>query len=240
MRIYPHNQLGKLERLLQTTVGRVMIVTEAIFSMDGDACPLTDIVELKERYGAWLMLDEAHSVGVLGPQGRGLAAALGVEQRVELQMGTLSKALGLSGGYIAATRQVIDLLINRARSFIYSTAPPPALAHAAAVALQAVSGEEGDKLRAQLWRSVEQISRSLGHQSPAGGILPLIIGGEAEAMAASAKLREGGFIIPAIRYPTVARGRARLRLTVSAAHSGEHVQALLAVLRPLLETMPRQ
>ncbi|MDB6139891.1 MAG: 8-amino-7-ketopelargonate synthase, partial [Verrucomicrobiaceae bacterium] len=131
IRVFPHNHLGKLEKLLASpaaTARRVLVVTESIFSMDGDAAALAGIVELKDRHGAWLLLDEAHGVGVLGPQGRGLAAALGLEQRVELQMGTLSKAFGLSGGYLAASREVIDLLINKARSFIYTTAPPPALA----------------------------------------------------------------------------------------------------------------
>lgn len=123
IRIFPHNHLEKLERLLQTAQGRVLVVTESIFSMDGDAAPLREIAKLKARYGAWLLVDEAHAVGILGPQGRGLAAALGVDQQVDLHLGTLSKAFGLSGGYLAASRQVIDLLINRARSFIYSTAP---------------------------------------------------------------------------------------------------------------------
>lgn len=124
VRVFPHNHLEKLERLLGTAEGRVLVVTESIFSMDGDASLLREIVELKTKHGAWLMVDEAHAVGVIGPHGRGLAAELGVEAQIELQMGTLSKAFGLSGGYVAASRPVIDLLINRARSFIYTTAPP--------------------------------------------------------------------------------------------------------------------
>lgn len=231
IRIFPHNQLGKLERLLQTAKGRVLIVTESIFSMDGDACPLAEMVELKERHGAWLMLDEAHAVGVLGPQGRGLAAELGLEGRVELQMGTLSKALGLSGGYLAGSRQVIDLLINRARSFIYSTAPPPCLAHAAKSALELVAGSEGDRRREQLRRHIDLLKTRL--KSPAdtaAAILPLLVGDEAAAVEKSVQLKNEGILIPAIRYPTVARGKARLRITLSAAHQTAQVERLAAAL----------
>ncbi len=177
IRIFPHNQLGKLERLLQTAKGRVLVVTESIFSMDGDASPLREIIELKERHGAWLLLDEAHAVGVIGPQGRGLAAALGLEKRVELQMGTLSKAVGLSGGYLAASRQVIDLLINRARSFIYTTAPPPCVAHAAKAAFELIAGPDGDQRRARLWHNIHLLkSRMTPEPTTASAILPHIVG----------------------------------------------------------------
>ncbi|MES2735092.1 MAG: 8-amino-7-oxononanoate synthase [Verrucomicrobiota bacterium] len=234
LRIFPHNHLGKLERLLQTAQGRVLIITESIFSMDGDAAPLREIVELKDRYGAWLLVDEAHAVGVLGPQGRGLAAALGLEGRIELQMGTLSKALGLSGGYLAASRQVIDLLINRARSFIYTTAPLPAVAHAALRALELIRGAEGDRRRSLLHAHVEKVRSSLGlEHTSSSAILPLILGDEATAMAASATLRDAGLMVPAIRYPTVARGSARLRITLSAGHQPEQVARLIQQLKLL-------
>lgn len=236
IRVFPHNHLGKLEKLLASSAAaarRVLVVTESIFSMDGDAAALADIVELKDRHGAWLMLDEAHGVGVLGPQGRGLAAALGLEQRVELQMGTLSKAFGLAGGYLAASREVVDLMINKARSFIYTTAPPPALAHAAGTALRLIQGAEGDRRRARLQANVESLlsSRLPGLEPRVGtldksAILPMIIGDEARAMQLSARLLEEGFLIPAIRYPTVARGSARLRLTLSAAHEPGQIEAL--------------
>ena len=235
LRVFPHNHLEKLERLLQTAQGRVLVVTESIFSMDGDAALLPEIVELKDRYGAWLLLDEAHAVGVLGPQGRGLAASLGLEGRVDLQMGTLSKAFGLSGGYLAASRQVIDLLINRARSFIYTTAPPPCLAHAAMAALNLIRGAEGDLRRALLQEHVQQVQSSLGLRHESGSaILPLILGDEEAALSASAALREGGLMVPAIRYPTVARGSARLRVTLSAGHQREQVETLIGQLKGLL------
>ena len=228
IRVFPHNHLGKLEKLLQSSQGRrTLVVTESIFSMDGDAAALREIVVLKDQHGAWLMLDEAHAVGVLGPQGRGLAAALDLDQRVELHMGTLSKSIGLSGGYLAASRTVIDLLINKARSLIYSTAPPPCIAHAAGVALDLIASADGDALRSRLKQNIAQLtaSRETSHELPAA-IIPLIIGDEEAAMKTSAQLHEAGFLVPAIRYPTVARGSARLRLTLSATHTRDQIELL--------------
>jgi 8-amino-7-oxononanoate synthase len=236
IRVFPHNHLEKLERLLQTARGRVLVVTESIFSMDGDAAPLREIAELKARHGAWLLVDEAHAVGVLGPQGRGLAAELGVDQQVDLHLGTLSKAFGLSGGYLAASRPVIDLLINRARSFIYSTAPPVHLAHALSVILDLIRSDRGEALRAQVRSHARQthvLLDEIGIASPPGpaAILPVILGEASRAMEISASLREAGFLIPCIRYPTVARNSARLRITVSALHSATQINALGKALR---------
>lgn len=242
VRVFPHNHLGKLERLLSTGKGRVLVVTESIFSMDGDASLLREIVELKNRHGAWLMVDEAHAVGVVGPRGRGLAAELGVDGQVELHMGTLSKAFGLSGGYVAASRSVIDLLINRARSFIYTTAPPPALAHAGARALELISGDAGDHLRRQLHENIERLVAKAGASSVPAAILPVIIGTEKEAWNTSNELQESGFFVPCIRYPTVARGSARLRITMSARHTAPQIDALAATLgrvKAATAVMPR-
>lgn len=246
VRVFPHNHLGKLERLLAGTrerggaSTRVLVVTESIFSMDGDAALLGEIVELKERFGAWLLVDEAHAVGLLGPGGRGQVAALGLERRVELQMGTLSKAVGVSGGYVAASRAVCDLLINRARSLIYTTAPPPAVAHTAAAALHLIQSEAGNAFRSRLLQNRALLLDSLGTSFnldaadlPAA-ILPLIIGDESAAMDASARLLEAGFLIPAIRFPTVARGSARLRLSLSAAHEPAQIKGLVASLHHLV------
>lgn len=232
LRVFPHNHLGKLERLLRTATGRVLILTESVFSMDGDVCPLREIIELKERHGAWLLLDEAHAVGVLGPQGRGLAAALGLERRVEAQMGTLSKALGLSGGYVAASRQVADLLVNRARSLIYTTAPPPALARAAIHALEWARGPRGEQARRRLRENVARLAHALAlpPERLPSAIVPLIIGAEEAALRAAERLRDRGFLVPAIRYPTVARGSARLRVTLSAMHELGQVDALASAL----------
>ncbi len=233
LRVFPHNHLGKLERLLAGARGRVLVVTESVFSMDGDQAALAEMVELKDRHGAWLLLDEAHAFGVLGPQGRGLAAELGLEKRVELQMGTLSKAAGLSGGYVAARREVIELLVNRARSLIYSTAPPPFLAHAAAVAVRALLGAVGETARARLRANValfQRLTRGEGGDF-ASAILPLIVGGERRALDLAAALSMAGYLVPAIRYPTVARGGARLRFSFSAAHETSEVEGLAAALR---------
>ena len=239
IRVFPHNHLEKLERLLQTAKGRVMVVTESIFSMDGDPAPLREIAELKARHGAWLLVDEAHAVGVSGPQGRGLAAELGVDQQVDLHLGTLSKAFGLSGGYLAASRQVIDLLINRARSFIYSTAPPAHVAHALGVILELIRSERGDALRNQVRshaRQTQGLLTGLGISAPPapGAIQPVILGEASRAMEVSARLRETGFLIPCIRYPTVARGSARLRITLSALHTSAQIDALGSALRQTL------
>ena len=234
VRVFPHNQFEKLGKLLRGTresaTRRVLVVTESIFSMDGDAAALREIVELKDRHGAWLMLDEAHAVGVIGPQGRGLAAQFGLENRVELQMGTLSKAVGLSGGYLAASRSVISLLINKARSFIYSTAPPPAIAFAARESLRLIQGDDGEQRRRKLSENM-----TLWHQQSTGesasAIFPVIIGNESRAMELSRRLLDKGFLVPAIRYPTVARGSARLRVTLSAAHEPAQIEALAMHLR---------
>ncbi len=239
IRVFPHNHLEKLERLLQTASGRVLVVTESIFSMDGDAAPLREIAELKSRHGAWLLVDEAHAVGVLGPQGRGLSAALGIDQQVDLHMGTLSKAFGLSGGYLAASRQVIDLLINRARSFIYTTAPPMHMAHALTAILGLMRSGHGDQLRSKLHTNVSQaevLLKGIGMAPPAvqAAILPVIIGEASLALTASARLRDSGFLIPCIRYPTVARGSARLRITLSADHSPSQIASLGLAMQAVL------
>jgi len=231
MRVFPHNDLDRLESHLQWaaqqvgTDGRVVVVTEAVFSMDGDLAPLAEIVALKEKHGALLLVDEAHAFGVLGPQGRGLASALGVESRVDLQMGTFSKAVGLSGGYLCGSRAMIDLLINRARSFIYSTAPSPALAATVRDALDLVCGARGETLRAALLGN-----RNTFSPDTTSAIVPVIIGESEAALAASAELLELGFLVPAIRYPTVPKGSARLRVTLSAAHRPDDILSLKSAL----------
>ena len=250
VRVYPHNHLDKLERLLRGAAeevalssksggrrARVLVVTESVFSMDGDAAALREIVELKDRFGAWLWLDEAHAVGVIGPGGRGLAAELGLENRIDLQMGTLSKAVGLSGGYLAAKRDVISLLVNRARSFVYSTAPAPAIAHAAAESIRLVQSAEGDRLRARLWQVVGEwirLTKTEGEECPIAAIFPVVIGDEERAMEVSQRLLDAGFLVPAIRYPTVARGSARLRVTFSAAHELGQIKILATHLSGLM------
>ena len=196
--------------------------------MDGDAAPLKEIVELKSRHGAWLMVDEAHATGIIGKNGRGLADKLGVSGQIEIQMGTLGKALGASGGYICGSRVLIDYLVNRARSFIFSTAPVPAAAAAAAAAIQLVQSAEGKRRQKHLQTRVAELQSQIanGKSQIPGAIIPIIIGDENEAVAAAAHLREQSIFVPAIRYPTVARGKARLRVTLTASHSAGDVTAL--------------
>jgi 8-amino-7-oxononanoate synthase len=235
IRVFPHNDVAKLERLLQgirakDPDARVIVVTESVFSMDGDLCPLREIVEAKDRHGALLFLDEAHAFGVLGPAGMGLAAELGLRERIDFQMGTFSKAAGLSGGYLATSALWRDLLVNRARSFIYSTAPPPALAHASLASLSLIRSAAGDALRQRLRENIAILAP--GHPSP---VVPRILGENPAALAASRRLEERGFLVPAIRYPTVPRGSARLRISLSASHP---VPAVATLREALADSRP--
>jgi len=240
LRVFPHNHLGKLEshlRWARETVpeGRIIVVTESVFSMDGDRSPVEEIVAMKNRYGAMLLLDEAHAIGVIGDHGRGLADQRGVASMVDIQMGTLGKALGSAGGYICARKAIIELVVNRARSFIYSTAPLPAAAAAASAAVAFLQTPAGGGRQEALWQRIGDFMREAPERLLSPGpvqsaIIPLIIGEEERALAASQWLREKGFLVPAIRYPTVARGTARLRVTLSATHTKEQVGALCSAL----------
>ncbi len=245
LRVFPHNHLGKLESHLEWAKrehpdARILIVTESVFSMDGDRVPLRELVGLKKRFGALLLLDEAHAIGVIGPNGRGLAAEEGLNQHVDVQMGTLSKALGVSGGYICGSRSLVEWLINRARSFIYSTAQPPALAAAALAAVEFLNANEGEGRRLALWRRIELMRQSLpqDRQPPlltgiASAIFPWMVGDEQAAIDLSRNLQTEGFLVPAIRYPTVAKQAARLRITVTASHEEAQIKALGAALTRL-------
>ncbi len=245
IRVFAHNDLNDLEDKLKwaekaqgprpeaQNAGRALVVTESIFSMDGDAAPLGEIVALKDRYGAWLMVDEAHATGLYGKSRRGLAEELGVNGQIEIQMGTLGKAFGASGGYICGSRALIDFLVNRARSFIFSTAPVPAAAAAATAAIQFVQTAEGEHRRKTLWEHIRQLNSNLKIQNTklGGAIVPLMVGDEARALEAAAHLRGQNIFVPAIRYPTVARGAARLRVTLTAAHSSAEISQLMHALK---------
>jgi 8-amino-7-oxononanoate synthase len=246
LRVFPHNHLGKLESHLEWARSkhpskRVLVVTESVFSMDGDRAPLRELVDLKKRFGALLMLDEAHAVGVIGPNGRGLAAAENLNDDVEVQMGTLSKALGASGGYICGSRTLIEWLINRARSFIYSTAPPPAIAAAALAAVDFLLSVDGEERRLVLWDRIKLMQDLLprseldkGPRAANSAIFPWIVGDEKAALNLAAALQNQGFLVPAIRYPTVAKGAARLRIAVTAAHEPVQIQALCDTVKRLV------
>lgn len=226
MRSFRHNDPDHLEHHLRWARekhpgARLFIATESVFSMDGDTAPLREIADLKDRHGAVLIVDEAHAVGVLGRGGRGLADELGIGKRIEVQMGTLGKALGSAGGYIAGSRNLADFLLNQARSLMFSTAPPAASAAAAAAALDICAGPEGDRLRAKL----QTLGRILDPERPAA-IFPWILGDEGAALRAGDALRQAGFFVPAIRPPTVPRGSSRLRVSLSSAHAEETVRQL--------------
>jgi 8-amino-7-oxononanoate synthase len=245
LRVFPHNQVGKLESHLEWArrkhAGkRVLIVTESVFSMDGDRAPLRELVQLKKRFGALLMLDEAHAVGVIGSNGRGLAAAENLNDDVDIQMGTLSKAFGASGGYICGSRTLIEWLINRARSFIYSTAPPPAVAGIALAAVDFLASPEGEERRLLLWERIRLMQDLLPrseldkeHSAASSAIFPWIAGDEKAAFNLAGALQSEGFLVPAIRYPTVAKGAARLRITVTAAHEAAQIRALCETIKRL-------
>ncbi|HWN93462.1 MAG TPA: 8-amino-7-oxononanoate synthase [Methylomirabilota bacterium] len=251
LRVFAHNDLNDLEDKLkwaatvqspkskaQGRAPRTLVVTESVFSMDGDLAPLRDIVELKDRFGAWLMVDEAHATGLFGAHRRGLAEAYEVADRIEVQMGTLGKAIGASGGFICGSRPLIDLLVNRARSFIFSTAPVPAAAAAAKAGIEVIQSTSGEERRVRLWSLVDQLKNALTGlkwKSPVvqSAIVPLIVGDETKAVELAAALRQRDIFLPAIRYPTVARGKARLRVTVTASHTAEDVRQLAAALTEL-------
>ena len=256
VRVFPHNHLGKLENHLQWSQRkhagkRFLIVTESVFSMDGDRAPLRELIELKKRFGALLLLDEAHAVGVIGPNGRGLAAAENLNEDVDVQMGTMSKALGASGGYICSSRNLVDWLINRARSFIYSTAPPPAIVAAALAAVDFLASPEGEERRLLLQERIKlmrdlslNVERSngvskrstLNEPGARSAIFPWIVGDEQAAIDLAAALQTEGFFVPAIRYPTVAKGAARLRITVTAAHEEDQIRALCEAIRKMTKS----
>lgn len=235
-----HNDMDslrkKLEHLRSTnSSGGILVVTESVFSMDGDRAPLREIVRLKDEFGALLLVDEAHGFGVLGEHGAGLGEELGVSSGIDFQMGTLSKAVGVSGGYVACSRAWADVMVNSARSLVYSTAPPPALAVAALAAVEVIRSGEGRELRRHISMLADGLSAALGMPGrPVSSIFPVVIGENDAALAAAEALLERGFLAPAIRYPTVPRGTARLRITVTAAHQAGQIDRLGKALAELL------
>ena len=232
IRIYPHSDLEALDAALSaeaSTGRRSIVVSDTVFSMDGDAVDLEGLVAVAARHGALLVLDEAHAV--LGPDLAGGTRAGGGAD--VLQVGTLSKTLGSLGGFVAGPKRFIDLLVNRARPYIFTTAPTPADAAAALAAIGVVRSTEGDELRTRLSGLVARLAGAIGladHPSP---ILPLVIGAEDAAVAASSALLQQGLWVPAIRPPTVAPGTSRLRITLSATHTDQQVDRLVAGLAGL-------
>ena len=229
--VYPHLDAATARRQLAEggAARRRLLVTESLFSMDGDVAPLAELARAAADTDAILVVDEAHALGVLGPGGRGLAAAAGVVP--DVLVGTLGKAFGAGGGFAAGVAPLRDLLVNRARTFIFTTAIPPPVAAAAAAALAIVAGPEGERRRTILdgHRRVlgaGLVARGLRAEAAPGPIASVVLGTEARALTVAAALRDRGLWVPAIRPPTVPPGTARLRITLSAEHEGEDVAAL--------------
>lgn len=233
VRVYPHQSLKKLETLLQGAhrFERTLIVTDSVFSMDGDIAFLHEIVALKKKYNAMLMVDEAHATGIFGTHGGGVVEMYDLDKDVEIQMGTLSKAIGTLGGFVAADKAVIEYLINRSRAFIYTTALPSHICAAACEAIDIIMHD--DTLRPRLRRYASQIRQALQEfgfsvggetESP---IIPVIIGDEERTLNYAERLLAEGFYVPAVRTPTVPKGKARLRITVSAAHTEVEIDRLI-------------
>jgi len=234
---YPHLDLAALERLLAgSTARRRLIVTDAVFSMDGDIAPVPELVALAERYDAWLLLDDAHGFGVLGAEGRGTLAHFNVNSPRVIYMATLGKAAGVSGAFIAGEAEVVETLVQRARAYVYTTATPPLLAHALLESLELVRREEWrrDRLRELVRQLKARLQVRRWRLEPSDtAIQPLIIGANAEAVAVAEALARGGLLVPAIRPPTVPAGTARLRISLSAAHVPDDVERLVAALNAL-------
>ena len=237
MRRYRHGDMAQLAQLLQQpTSGRKLVITDAVFSMDGDIAPLRELLALCERHDAWLYVDDAHGFGVLGEQGRGSLAYFGLAASRIIYMATLGKAAGVFGAFVAAERVVIDTLVNHAHSYVYTTATPPALSAALSQGLELIA--QGGERRMQLARLVAQLRHGLAGlpwslMPSATAIQPLMVGDNQQALQLSEGLRERGIWVAAIRPPTVPQGTARLRITLSAAHSEADVDRLIGALHEL-------
>ena len=240
VRTFAHRRVRRAEQLLQRHRARhkrCLIVTDSLFSMDGDLAPLAELARLKERYDAQLLIDEAHATGVLGAAGRGAAELLGVEDSVDATVGTLSKALGALGGFVAGPRVLIDTIRNTGRAFIYTTAPPPAICAAAACALDIVGSQP--HRRRQLLEMAERFRKQLADAGLSTGdsaaqIVPVLIGPAGKALTVSRKLFEAGFLIPAIRPPTVPPGTSRLRISLTAGHQWQDLARLVQLLAEIV------
>ncbi|VAW19743.1 8-amino-7-oxononanoate synthase, partial [hydrothermal vent metagenome] len=229
---YQHRDMNDLERMLKESEEgkQKCIVTDSIFSMDGDIAPLDKIVELAKKYHCLVMVDEAHALGVMGKRGKGLVEHFSLEKEIDVQMGTLSKAVGSFGAYCCGSQKLISFLVNKARSFIYTTAMPPSTAAASHKAIEII--EEDARRRETLWKHttfIEKRLRNLGFnildsQTP---IIPIVIGDSAKALEFSRELFDQGIFISAIRPPTVPKGSERLRLTIMATHTQSDIEYLL-------------
>lgn len=236
IRIFPHRDFeaaGRMLGELEGTAGRKLLITDGVFSMDGDIAPLPELVGLAERYGAIMMVDDAHASGVLGRNGRGTIDHFGLHGRVDIQVGTLSKAIGCLGGYICGSRDLIEYLYHRGRPFLFSTSHPPAVAAACLAAFDLLE-REPERI-ARLWENTRYFKEELRREGFDTGvsetpITPIMVGEAALAHAFSQALFEEGLMATGIGYPTVPRGKARIRTIVTAAHSREQLDRALEIL----------
>jgi 8-amino-7-oxononanoate synthase len=239
VKVFPHADLDALGTLLAASnASTKIVVTDSVFSMDGDLAPLPAMLALCEQHGAWLVIDDAHGFGTLGANGRGALEHFGLRSPNLVYIGTLGKAAGVGGAFVAAHESVIEMMVQRGRPYIYTTAAPPALAHALLASLDIIAGDEGKQLRAHLGNLIEQFGASLQltrwqRVVSATAIQPLIIGENEEALRVAAGLYGQGLWVPAIRPPTVPVGTARLRVTLSAAHTADEVARLARSLNEL-------
>jgi glycine C-acetyltransferase len=245
IKVFKHKDVNDCERILQEHAdfpGKKLIITDGVFSMDGDIAPLPALCDLAEKYNCIMMVDDAHSSGVLGRGGRGTVDHLGCHGRVHIQVGTLSKAIGAMGGYVAGSRDLIDFLYLRARPFLFSTSHPPATVAACQAAFTLLDSPDGEKLVKKLWANTKMFKRELRKrmfqfkvsETP---IIPIHVGEAAKAFEFSKKLFEAGVFAPAVGFPVVAEGKARLRVMVSATHKREQLlraaDILAEVAKPL-------
>ncbi|WP_322046993.1 8-amino-7-oxononanoate synthase [Paraburkholderia sp. J67] len=237
IQIYPHADMDALSAMLDASeAGAKLIVSDTVFSMDGDVAPLARLVELAEQHGAWLVVDDAHGLGVLGPQGRGAIAEAALRSPYLVMVGTLGKAAGVSGAFVCGHATVIEWLVQRARPYIFTTASSPAVAHAVSASLRLIAGEEGDARRAHLNHLIGR-TRSMLKETcwmpvdSATAVQPLVIGSNDATLALQATLEHDGLWVPAIRPPTVPAGTSRLRISLSAAHSDADLDRLNASLQ---------
>jgi 8-amino-7-oxononanoate synthase len=240
--VYPHVDLMALDRLLRSTPGRRRLVcTEAVFSMDGDQAPVAEMIDLCRRHGAALLVDEAHALGMLGASGAGLCEQLGLGSEVDIRVGTLGKALGVFGAFAATSRAVADLLVNRVRPLIFSTALPPAICSAAGCAIDIAADEP--ELRSRLWRNVQRFCdglRTLGIPArPDSAIFPVLLGQPDRSLHVAERLRSRGILAKAIRPPTVPAGTSRLRFSLCASHRPEHIDLAVETLAELERLLVR-
>ncbi len=244
VKVYPHADLAALAVLLeQSNASTKIVVTDSVFSMDGNLAPLPELLALCERHGAWLMIDDAHGFGTLGQHGRGALEHFDLRSPNLIYVGTLGKAAGVGGAFVAAHASVIETLVQRARPYIYTTAAPPALAHALLASMDIIAGAEGVARRAHLQSLITQLDAMLRLErwqrlASSTAIQPLVIGANDEAMRIAAALYGQGLWVPAIRPPTVAPGTARLRVTLSAAHTAADVAQLVTALNDLERNAP--